>query len=82
MSTLIQAWVVDRLGWHAQVTAHAERLMAMWRLHAQGSPDADALWDGVCALKTEASEQAQALRDLGALLYAWDGSTALRGGAA
>ena len=81
-ATLAQPYLVERLGWYAQACAHAERLLALWYLQPYGTPDADAVWSGHWALKNEADKYARELRASGALLYAWDGSAVLQGGAA
>lgn len=56
--TLAQPHVAQHLGWFAQASAHAERLLALYRLQ----PEADEMHLGHCALQRRARE----LRELAA----------------
>ncbi len=59
----------------------AELLLRMFD-RRKASPERDALWSGYWALQQTAKETAENIRKRGGLLFAWEGSTALTGGAA
>lgn len=46
------------------------------------TPLTDALWEALCALLAQAGMEAKAVRERGHLLFAWEGTTVLQGGAA
>ena len=75
---LAKPYIAERLGWYAEACRHADALHAMYRKRAAGTPAYDALFAGYWALTKEANDHVDALRERGALLFAWRGSRALK----
>ena len=65
----------------AKESAAAVRLHGMW-LHHKAGAERDALLEGYWALCKAARATAEHIRLRGGILFVWDGSAALNGGAA
>ena len=76
--TLAKPYIAERLGWYDEACRHADALLAMARKRGAGTPAYDALFAGYWALTKEANDHVDALRERGALLFAWRGSRALK----
>ena len=76
--TLVKPYIAERLGWYDGACRHADALLAMARKRGAGTPAYDALFAGYWALTKEANDHVDALRERGALLFAWRGSRALK----
>lgn len=76
--TLAKPYIAELLGFYDEACRHADALLAMRRKRAAATPAYDALFAGYWALTTEANHHLDALRERGALLFAWRGSRALK----
>ena len=76
--TLAKPYIAERLGWYDEACRHADALLAMRRKRGAATPASAALFAGYWALMKEANYHLNALREQGALLFAWRGSRALQ----
>lgn len=76
--TLAKPYIAERLGWYDEACRHADALLAMSRKRVAGTPAYDALFAGYWSLTKEVNDHVEALRERGALLFAWRGSRALK----
>ena len=67
---------------YLQASKNAAILHKMHLRKKHADAEWDALWDGMFALQAMASKSVEHARDVGELLFCFDGTTVLQGGAA